>query len=313
MKSHQLYYYLKPVIPRQLVMPVRRMLTQRRRRRHRHIWPIDAAAAAPPDGWAGWPNGKRFALVLTHDVETARGCGRCRDLMQLEEDLGFRSAFFMVPEKYEVPPELRLEMEARGFEVGVHGLKHDGRLYQSREVFAERAERINSYLDGWSAVGFRSPLMHHNLSWMHDLRIEYDASTFDTDPFEPQNDGVGTIFPFFVRGPSGDGGYVELPYTLAQDSTLFLFLEEASIDLWKRKLDWVAEHGGMVMVTVHPDYMRFGHGRPDREEYRVARYVELLEYVRSNGLDEAWAAQPREVARFCRQAAEGNAGPDEAL
>ena len=30
------------------------------------------------------------------------------------------------------------------------------------------------------------------------LNIAYDASTFDTDPFEPQPDGVNTIFPFWV-------------------------------------------------------------------------------------------------------------------
>jgi len=96
--------------------------------------------------------------------------------------------------------------------VGVHGLLHDGKLYQSRELFLKRAKRINHYLAQWGAVGFRSPAMHRNLDWIHDLNIEYDASTFDTDPFEPQADGTGTIFPFFVRKGVGEEGYVEFLY-----------------------------------------------------------------------------------------------------
>jgi hypothetical protein len=53
------------------------------------IWPIDHGASAPPQGWPGWPDGKRFALVLTHDVDTGKGQERCLDLARLEMELGF--------------------------------------------------------------------------------------------------------------------------------------------------------------------------------------------------------------------------------
>ena len=69
----------------------------------------------------------------------------------------------------------------------------------------------------------------------------------DTDPFEPQPDGRHTIFPFWVPRPNGNGsavpasseGYVELPYTLPQDSTLFVVLRETTPEIWMRKLDWI--------------------------------------------------------------------------
>ena len=144
-------------------------------------------------------------------------------------------------------PELRQELTADGFEVGVHGLNHDGKLYSSKAEFDRRAKRINRYLKEWNAVGFRSPAMHHNLEWLKALNIEYDASTFDTDPFEPQPDGVGTIFPFWVARDDGTG-YVELPYTLPQDFTLFVLMKERTIDIWKKKLDWIAEKGGMALI-----------------------------------------------------------------
>jgi hypothetical protein len=153
-------------------------------------------------------------------------------------------------------------------------------------------------LKEWGAVGFRSPSMHHNLEWIHELNIEYDASTFDTDPFEPQSDGVGTIFPFWVSKDDTEDGYVELPYTLPQDFTLFILMKEKNIDIWKEKLDWVAEHGGMVLVNTHPDYMNFSCGKLGIEEYPADYYKELLEYIRDRYEGQYLHVLPREIARF---------------
>lgn len=219
--------------------------------------------------------------------------------MELEAGLGFRSSFNFVPRRYDVSPGLRERLAESGFEVGVHGLYHDGKYYESRTVFRERAEKINGFLREWSAVGFRSPSMHHNLDWIHDLDIEYDASTFDTDPFEPQPDGVGTIFPFVVPGPGDRPGYVELPYTLPQDFTLFLLLRETTIALWMRKLAWIAQRGGMALVIAHPDYMRFG-GKPAFDEYPAEIYGRFLEHVRERYEGQYWHALPREISRFWR-------------
>ena len=80
--------------------------------------------------------------------------------------------------------------------------------------------------------------MLRNLDWIHDLNIEYDLSTFDTDPFEPQPEGTGTIFPFMVKNSVNGATYVELPYTLPQDSSLFVIMREKTIDIWKKKLDY---------------------------------------------------------------------------
>ena len=132
-------------------------------------------------------------------MDTKAGHDNCRKLMDIEESLGFRSSFNFVPEKYPVSKELREEIIARGFEVGVHGLNHDGKLFSSKKIFEQRARKINQYLANWGATGFSSPSMHRNLNWMHALDITHATSTFDTDPFEPMPDGVKTIFPFFVQ------------------------------------------------------------------------------------------------------------------
>jgi len=292
------FYVLKPIIPRSMQIGLRRILVRLRRRKHVDIWPILKTAGKQPQGWSGWPHGKKFAFILTHDVDTARGQKRCYQLMELEENLGFRSAFNFVPERYSVSAELREDLIKHGFEVGVHGLNHDGKLFRSRKIFNERSEKINHYLAAWNAVGFRSPAMHHNLEWIHDLNIEYDMSTFDVDPFEPQSDGVNTIFPFQVTGGSNGAGYVELPYTLPQDFTLFILMQETDVSIWQQKLDWIASRGGMALLNTHPDYMRFSADKMEEEVYTVNLYKEFLEHVRRRYEDFYWHVRPCEIAAY---------------
>jgi uncharacterized protein len=328
MPANRLYYHFKPYLPRGFRMALRRIIARRRRRVYQHVWPINQAAARPPEGWPGWPDGKKFALVLTHDVEGPDGLAKCRRLMELEMQLGFRSSFNFVPEgDYAVSRELREELVNNGFEVGVQDLRHDGMLFQSRETFRRGANQINRYLHEWNAVGFRSGFMFHNLDWMHDLDVDYSSCTFDTDPFEPQPDGVGTIFPFWVSRPNLEignrkseignhiepsafslqpsrCGYVELPYTLPQDSTLFLLLRETSPDIWLRKLDWLAQHGGMVLLNAHPDYMAMEGKAGKRDEYPVEFYKRFLEHVRAKYGSSYWHVLPKEVALHVRKAAQ---------
>jgi glycosyltransferase involved in cell wall biosynthesis len=296
---NSIYYFLKPYIPRSVQLAIRRNFVLRRRSRCADVWPIDERAINAPQGWSGWPGGKRFALVLTHDVETAEGQEKCGDLMQLEEKLGFRSSFNFVPERYTISTELRHQLSASGYEVGIHGLYHDGKYYRSRKIFRERTKKINRYLRDWEAVGFRSPSMMRNLDWFHDLDIEYDASTFDTDPFEPQSDGMKTIFPFRVsKNGNGSSGYVELPYTLPQDFTLFVIMREKNTDIWRRKLDWIAEQGGMALVITHPDYMNFDGVRSKTGEYPAEYYQEFLEYIKSFYEGQYWNVLPKDIARY---------------
>jgi len=374
---NRLYYYAKPYLPFRVRLALRRWYARSVLRRCGDVWPIKPGSEKPPVGWPGWPEGKQFAVTLTHDVEGQRGLDRVKQLAELEMELGFRSSFNFVPEgEYTLPTALRSWLVDRGFEVGVHDLHHDGRLYRSREEFRRHAQRINHYLREWGAVGFRSGFMLHNLDWLHDLDIEYDASTFDTDPFEPQPDGVGTIFPFWVSREQGAGsaeqgagnreqgaggekesdgncdgdnlrtlgpsplplgsshprspisslrtpnsdlrtpisgaathrrtdapahrrtGYVELPYTLIQDFNLFIVLRAETAEFWRRKIEWIVAHGGMVHFDTHPDYMAFGPRPPQPgHEFDANRYLETLRWLRDTFAGQYWHALPREAAR----------------
>src|SRR3989338_3364208 len=152
--TKNIYYLLKPIIPRAIQLKVRRKIISIQREKYKDVWPIDEHAARPPKGWKGWPDGKKFALVLTHDVETEKGLDNCYNLIELEKSLGFRSSFNFVAEDYNVPSALRQHLINDGFEVGIHGLSHNGKLYSSREAFKKQAQRINQYLKEWKSVGF---------------------------------------------------------------------------------------------------------------------------------------------------------------
>lgn len=322
MLHSRLYYRLKPFLPRAVRLGVRRWFAVRKRQRVSDVWPILPGSETPPAGWPGWPEGKQFAFVLTHDVEGPEGLAKVRPLAELEMKLGFRSSFNFIPEgTYRVPDDLRQWLVNHGFEVGVHDLYHDGRLFSSRAKFLERAAAINCYLKEWGAVGFRAGFMLNQIDWIHHLDIQYDASTFDTDPFEPQPKGQNTIFPFWIptpdreksevrsqrAGTSASGsqpsafsfqhsGFVELPYTLPQDSTLFLMFREQTPDIWFRKLDWIAKHGGMVLVDVHPDYVRLAGQSATGLTYPVEMYAELLQCVAAHYGGRFWHGLPRDVA-----------------
>jgi glycosyltransferase involved in cell wall biosynthesis/peptidoglycan/xylan/chitin deacetylase (PgdA/CDA1 family) len=295
------YYFIKPLVPRWMQIQLRRSIVLRKRLKYAQTWPIDERAKNPPEGWSGWPSNKQFALVLTHDVETAKGLEKCYPLAELEKSLGFRSSFNFVAEDYTIPTGLQDNLTVNGFEIGLHGLSHRESLFKSEEIFQKQVTRVNHYLKEWGCVGFRAPSMYHNLELAHNLNILYDSSTFDTDPFEPQSDGMRTIFPFWVAGNSNQKGYVELPYTLPQDFTLFVIMKERNIDIWKRKLDWVAEHGGMVLLITHPDYMCFDKRRPGVEEYPSAYYREFLEYVSRKYEGQYWHALPKDITEFFKR------------
>jgi hypothetical protein len=294
------YYKLKPFVPRTLTRFLRRVHSSSARGSHHLGWPIEDRYARFQGevmrqllivtgqrsiGYRPfWPDGQRCAFVITHDIETEEGQAYVRAVADLDESFGFRSSFNFVLERYPLDHELFTDLRQRGFEIGVHGVRHDGKLFSSHAEFMRRAKCINAHLKGLDAVGFRSPLTMRNPEWMQALEIEYDLSFFDTDPYEPMPGGTMSIWPFIL------GRFVELPYTLMQDCTLTTVLGETAPRLWLEKVDFIESYQGMVLVNTHPDYL----SKPVNWEI----YADFLQAMRRRG--GYWHALPREVARWWR-------------
>jgi hypothetical protein len=242
-----------------------------------------------------WPEGFSWALVLTHDVETAEGCRQVELLRGPERELGYRSSWNFVPERYPVQHELMAALRAEGCEIGVHGLRHDGRDLGSAKLLAERRPRMRRYAQEWGAVGFRSPATQRVWEWMPTLGFDYDSSYTDTDPYEPQAGGCCALWPFM------NGQLVELPITLPQDHTLFTILNVPGADVWLGKARALRERRGLALVLAHPDYAL--------DPRLAAAWRLLLEEFAAD--TTCWRALPCEVAQWWRQRAATRVVQDE--
>jgi peptidoglycan/xylan/chitin deacetylase (PgdA/CDA1 family) len=307
--ARRTYYVLKPSLPRQLTRVLRRLHGPSARASFPLGWPIEDRYARfqwevmwqllvvtgqqSISYYPLWPHGQPFAFVLTHDIETEEGQAYVRAVADLDESFGFRSSFNFVLERYPLDHELITDLRQRGFEIGVHGLRHDGKLFNSYAEFMRRAKRINARLKELGAVGFRSPLTMRNPEWMQALEIEYDLSFFDADPYEPMPGGTMSIWPFTL------GRFVELPYTLIQDHTLTAVLGETTPRLWLEKVDFIERYRGMVLVNTHPDYLS------GPATWKV--YADFLQAMQRRG--GYWHALPKEVARWWRARAAGVSEP----
>jgi hypothetical protein len=198
-----------------------------------------------------------------------------------------RSCWNFVPERYPVDDALLADLRGRGFEIGVHGLHHDGRDLESLSMLRTRLPRMLAAKERWGAVGFRSPATQRAWDLIPELGFDYDSSYPDGDPFEPQQGGCCSWLPFFNRDT------VELPITLPQDHTIFEIHGHTGAGDWLVKLGLLRERGGIAVLITHPDYML--------ERDRLDAYAELLAAATADL--SAWKALPKDVSAWWRRRA----------
>jgi peptidoglycan/xylan/chitin deacetylase (PgdA/CDA1 family) len=295
------FYRVKRFIPRRLQIKARQMLVRREGLPEFPRWPFDPSVSRLLRFYAYctvlargqreaefrwfWPASHRAAMILTHDVETAEGLPLAVELADLEQEHGFRSSFNLGA-WYEVDPGIIRELTGRGFEIGMHGLRHDRSLFASRAAFDAQRPELAALAARLGAEGFRSPATHRVFDWLGELPISYDGSIPHSDPFEPQPGGCCSLWPFFI------GDVVELPYTLPQDYTLFTLLAHRSPSLWLEQADRIVQEHGLIHSLSHPDpgYL----GDPEKRDH----YREFLAALSER--DEIWKPLPRELAAWWR-------------
>jgi hypothetical protein len=295
------YYAVRPCLPRFVQLRLRRLFTRAQARSSFPQWPredslhnlyswlsivVANVAGCPVPYLDLWPDGKAWALVLTHDVETGAGYADMEVLRGIERERGYRSSWNFVGQRYVIADETVRAIHRDGCEVGVHGLRHDGRDLAPRHL-PDRLPAMREFASRWGAVGFRSPATRRDWELMPRLGFEYDSSYTDTDPYEPQPGGCCTYLPYFNQE------MVELPITLPQDHTLFMILQHVDGQTWIDKASQLRDRNGMVLILTHPDYAR--------DERLTTGYRNLLEVFRAD--DSVWHALPKEVAAWWRQRA----------
>jgi len=241
------------------------------------------------DPWhiAFWPGGKRCCVSLTHDVESPAGFARMERMADLEERYGFKSSWNLPLAQYPIDWKVLERLRERGFEIGAHGLAHDGRMFRSRHDFEVCKMLVERLAGEHDLRGFRGPSTLRNAEWIGTMSFDYDSTFSDTDPYEPQPGGTCSLFPFFLSE------MVELPYTLPQDHTMIHLVRRNPVSLWVTKAHWIQSLGGMILTLTHPDYTC--------DDQNLPAYEELLKVLSDF---DAWRALPLEVAEWWRERAQ---------
>jgi len=302
-KKERLYYKIKDKIPYIIKKNLRNLYSTKQKKESKTHWPIEDryilflhTLMKKVEKKTGlnllplnlWPQRYTNAFVITHDVEGPEGFQNIPILVEIEKKYGFKSMFNFVPHRYRINKDLVDYLRGEGFDVGLHGLKHDGKLFWSEENFKQRAKEINENIENLEIKGFRAPLTHRNPVWLQSLKISYDMSFFDTDPFEPIPGGTMSIYPFFM------GNFIEIPYTLPQDNLLFNVLKEKNINIWKKKVDFIKRWNGMILINVHPDYINKKNSW-EANKYPLTLYEEFLSFMKDK---RCWNTLPKEIANW---------------
>ena len=208
---------VKPLLPRRLQIAMRRLYAKRQARtefpagrssRSSSTAGVPSCArrwtrarGEPMPVIANWPEGRRFAAILTHDVEGPAGIANMPRVLEIERRHGFVSSGTSSPRATRSRTACFDHSAPRAARSGCTAIKHDCKLFASRARFEAELPEIHRYLAEWDAVGFRSPATHRNADWMPELGALYDSSFPDTDPFEPQAGGCCSILPYFLGRP----------------------------------------------------------------------------------------------------------------
>ncbi|MCO6437095.1 MAG: polysaccharide deacetylase family protein [Phycisphaerae bacterium] len=247
-----------------------------------------------------WPEGKRCAVALTHDIDTAyafRRPGTLERFTEIEKRRGLRSTWMVVGSLLEGGRVSLDELCAEGHEIGFHSARHDHRLaFAPSEEMRRELSEIEPLRNRYGAVGFRSPnyLRTPRLFRELDAYAEYDATVPSfarpMSAMTPRTDGCSTSLPFTIEGTD----LLELPNTVLEDVSLEFegcTPEKAAQRQAKMATSLWARHS-LISVCTHPEPQLTA--RPQWMEV----YGEFVKHVVS--LPDVWHARLVDINRHWR-------------
>lgn len=201
-------------------------------------------------------DGRTAALLITHDLDSAREIGFVEPLREIERRAGLPSAFGFVPELSWPTEDFARSLVAEGCEVYWHDIGHNGRLpYLGKPAIRAAFDRVSEE-SPWAPSlmrAFRSGqlLMSRDLFEVVAERFEVDLSLPDTERDGPYGAaaGCGTVFPFSFRN------LLEIPLSMPQDVYLrqvYGLSPEDALRTWINKLAYIKSIGGVAVLNVHP-------------------------------------------------------------
>jgi peptidoglycan/xylan/chitin deacetylase (PgdA/CDA1 family) len=238
---------------------------------------------------------KRFAFLLSHDIDTLAGMKNVPRLMELEARYGIKSAYYFVTHRYPLDHGLLKALQDQRHEIGVHDFNHDNRIaFLPPTEIRRRFDTCRRALKDFEINGFRSPafIVTPGLRDVIGEYFEYDSSWPDVSLAFPKL-GFGCYRWFPYRHPEAKGKcLLELPVTLPRDGELRALRYSPSQigDLWVKKLEAIKEAAGLAFLLTHPE-----PGFSDSPEMLDA-LEKVLKIVSSD--HDVWLGTPVELSRI---------------
>lgn len=250
-----------------------------------------------------WPEGKRCAVVLTHDIDT-NYCFRRPNVLEnfvdMEARRGLCSTWIVVSSLLDEGRAALDELHRLGNEIGFHSHRHDHRLaFLSPQAIRNELRQMLPLRERYGTSGFRSPnyLRTPRLFRVVDEFAEYDATVPSfarcMSAMSPRTDGCSTCWPFVLEGTD----LIELPNTLMED--LALEFEGCTpgecVRRQRNMVDVLRDRQSLISVCTHPEPQLTA--RPEwREAYR--QFVDSVA-----GIPDVWHARAVDVCRHWRHRA----------
>ena len=228
-----------------------------------------------------WPNNNKCCFIATHDMETETSFRNISVIREIEKRYNFNSSWNVLSNKYNLNFKKLNILVKDGCEIGIHGYNHDGKLsFLNKKGVAKRLNHAKTTFARFKPTSFRSPILMRNESFLKELSnyFECDSSVPDTDILSPlaKRSGCCTVFPFMINN------MVEVPLTLPQDYRLIYTLNlnpNKMLKLWKEKVNYIYNVGGIINILTHPDDYLTGNERYLRVYERLLHYISKKEDV----------------------------------
>ena len=124
--------------------------------------------------------------------------------------------------------------------------------------------------------------MYRNLNWYNLFEFKYDLSVPNNANIEPQKGGCCTVMPYKIFD------LLEIPLTTMQDHPLYYYMNDFTINLWKRQSELILQKYGLLSFGVHPDYTIPANAKENYK--RLLSYLAELKETRN-----LWNAKPAEI------------------
>lgn len=249
------------------------------------------------NGNSSYENGDKF--LRSNSVGNYGPNCAARRIMDILEEEGVPGTFFIPAKVMEDHPDLCKEIDAKGFEIGHHGYRHERYVDLSAEeqrAIIEKSQNIFQRTIGKKAIGYRTPSgdwSRETAGILYDMGFSYSSSMRGDDrPYRTIIEGKVTDF--IEMAPKWDlDDFVQFGYNIfpaepsGQDRIAGI---EQVYQNFKQEFDGYYKEGLCFVSLCHPQII----GSPGR----LRMYHRLIKHMKEQ--KNVWFAKGSEIADWWR-------------